>query len=494
MSRGRRLGVLACALLVVLAGCGAQEVTRSPTATATPDQSTTTEQPSAGPTDAQGGDTDAEIRYRGEGLSFAAAPVFDRVESLLGVTAEPPTEVSVENASTWFGTNVTERRAPTGTSRFGALVGVETAGSYSDLRGTPNGATSPFGGVTLYPGNGSPAALEVVLAHEFVHVVQFQRNQVSAVRRNVGGTSTDARWTARSIVEGVAVWTETRYVETDGLDAPTGGERTATLYAEATPGTPFRHGQGAYRFGYDYVRNNSPGLDGVEGLYERPPTTSEQVLHGLAPGSEPPAELYVRTIAEGATWRGSATDTLGEAYARVVLENGVSVPASVEAAAGWGNDRLVTYRERPTANASFVWVTRWDTAADATEFRDAMNATFDAGGERTGDRWRLDGDVRATTARPDDATVVVTVGRPGLLDALAVSLDGSTVALTTNQSAANTTATADAAPAVTTSTTPPVTAETPPSPPAVRTTPRHQFAQTSLAPQTTTPERSYVDV
>jgi hypothetical protein len=476
MTRRRRLGVLACALLVVLAGCGAQEVDRPQTATATTEPTTTTERPTVETTDAPGDDADTGISYRGDSLPFAAAPVFERVESLLDVTADPPNEVSVKNASTWFGTNVTERPAPTGTGRFGALVGVETAGSYTDLRETPNGATSPFGGVSVYPGEGSSDAVEVVLAHEFVHVVQFQRNQVSAVRRNVGGTSTDARWTARSIVEGVAVWTETRYVETYGLDAPTGGERTTTLYTEATPGTPFRHGQGAYRFGYDYVRNQSSGLDRVEGLYERPPTTSEQVLHGLDPGSEPPAELYVRTIAEGNIWRGSTTDTLGEAYARVVLENGVSIPESVDAAAGWGNDRLVTYRERPTANASFVWVTRWDTAADASEFHDAMNASFDADGERTDGRWRLDGDVQATTVRPDDATVVVAVGEPGLLDALDVSLDRDTVVLTTNSSAR--------AAGVALSPHPTPTAV----PPAGHPT------QTSPAPQTTTIEPSYVHV
>ncbi|MFD1647160.1 hypothetical protein [Haloarchaeobius litoreus] len=490
MSRGRRLGVLACALLVVLAGCGAQEVSRPETAAATTAPATTTERPAA-TTDAPADDADTGIRYRGDSLSFAAAPVFDRVESLLGVSADPPAEVTVENASSWFRTNATDRPRPTGTGRFGALVGVETDGRDADLRGTPNGATSPFGGVSIYPGDGSSVALEVVLAHEFVHVVQFQRNQVSAVRRNVGGTSTDARWTSRSIVEGVAVWTETRYVETYGLDAPTGGERTTTLYSEATPGTPFRHGQGAYLFGYEYVRNKSSGLDRVEGLYERPPTTSEQVLHGLDPGSEPPVELYVRTIAEGNTWRGSTTDTLGEAYTRVVLENGVAVPTAADAAAGWGNDRLVTYRERPTANASFVWVTRWDTAADATEFRDAMNATFDADGQRTGDRWRLD-DVRATTVRPDDTTVVVAVGEDSLLDALDVSLDRETVVLTTNLSAANATATTDAAPAVATATTGPVTAGSPSSPPFVSTAPPPRFAQASPAPQTTTPEPSYV--
>ncbi|WP_256296300.1 hypothetical protein [Haloarchaeobius salinus] len=493
MRRGRRLGVLACTLLVLLAGCGAQEVDRPETATATAESPPTTERPTSQPTDAA--DTDStRIRYRGGSLSVPAAPVFDRVESLLDVTASPPDQVAVENASTWFGPNTTDRRQPTGTGRFGALVGVELDDSDADLRGTPNGATSPFGGVSVYPGDGSPAALEVVLAHEFVHVVQFQRNQVSAVRGNVGGTSTDARWTARSIVEGVAVWTETRYVETYGLEAPTGGERTTTLYTEATPGTPFRHGQAAYLFGYEYVRNQSTGLDAVDTLYESPPTTSEQVLHGLDPGSEPPATLSVRTIAEGATWRGSASDTLGEAYTRVVLENGVAVPEAVDAAAGWGNDRLVTYRDDPTANASFVWVTRWDTAADATEFRDAMNATFDADGERAGARWRLEGDVRAATDRPDDTTVVVTVGDASLLDALDVSLDRETVVLRTNQSAASATAAPDASPAVATTTTGSLTADTPAADPVVATTPRRQSAQTSPAPQTTTPEPSYVHV
>lgn len=486
MSRRRRLGVLACVLLVALAGCGAQEVSRPGTAGSATTPTATTNDAGTG-TDA----VDAGISYRGGSLPVAAGPVFDRVESLLGVTARSPDRVAVENATTWFGPNDSRRRTPTGTARFGALVGVDPTGQLGALRATPNGATSPFGGVSVYPGEGSPAELEVVLAHEFAHVVQFQRNQVSTVRRNTGGTSTDARWTARSVVEGVAVWTETRYVETYGVDAPTGGERVTRLYEQAEPGTPFRHGQAAYVFGYEYVRNHSADLRSVDQLYERPPTTSEQVLHGLAPGSEPPAVLYVRTIA-GAGWRGTASDTLGEAYARVVLENGVPVSRAASAAAGWGNDRLVTYRDRPTANASFVWVTRWDTPADAAAFRDAMNATFDATGTRSGDRWRLAGhDARATTLRPNATTVVVPVGDPGLLDALSVSLDRATVVLTTNRStSANAAATTDDAATAATPTIAPVTAESGPGSPFAPGAPRRRSAQSSLAPQTTTPGRS----
>ena len=116
MRRGRRLGVLACALLVVLAGCGAQEVSRPEAATTTTAPDETTDPPATGTTDTPAGD-DSRISYRGGSLPFAAAPVFDNVESLLGVTADPPADVSVENASSWFGTNTTDRPRPSGTGR-----------------------------------------------------------------------------------------------------------------------------------------------------------------------------------------------------------------------------------------------------------------------------------------------------------------------------------------------------------------------------------------
>lgn len=432
MRRSRRLGALACVLLVVLAGCGAQEV-GSPGSAEVGTETTT------GPTaDATDGSATADptIGYRGGDLAFAPEPVFDRAETLLGENATPPTEVTVENATTWFGGNVSERRPPSGTGRFGLLLGVEPERNHTDLRATPNGATDAFGGVRIYPGEGSAAALEVVLAHEFVHVVQFQRDRVSEVRQRVGSGTTDGRWTARSVVEGVAVWAETRYVERYDVDAPTGGERTATLYEQARPGTPFRYGQSAYLFGYDYVRNRTQGLDAVDEVYGAPPTTSEQVIHELPPGVEPAANLSVLPRG-GGEWRGTVKDTLGEAYTRVVLANGVPLAESRAAAAGWGNDRLVTYRDEPTANASYVWVTRWDTAADATEFAAAMNGTFDAAGDRrgNGDRWGLDGsDAMASLERPDETTVVVTVGETALHAALTVSLDGSTVVLATNES------------------------------------------------------------
>ncbi|WP_435348206.1 hypothetical protein [Haloarchaeobius sp. HRN-SO-5] len=432
---------VACVLLVLLAGCGAQEIDNSPSGAT---NATTHAEVAADETRSQPSTGEAEVPYRGGELSFTAGPVFKRVEVLLGVDAQLPTHVQVLNETEWFGDDDgdTARRVATPAGRFGRLLGVSGRPNRSVLRSMSNGATGPLGTVAVYPANESPATLEVLLAHEFVHVVQFQRGDVSTVRGRVGEQwTTDGSWTARSVIEGVAVWTETRYVGSYDVATDTGGERTASLYRRLEPGSPARHGQSAYLYGYRYVSAQTTSLARVDAVYEDPPTTSEQVLHGLDPGSEPPVDLWVRTR-DGNSWRGRQSDRLGEAYTRVVLENGVPVERAERAAAGWGSDWLLTYREDPTADASFVWVTRWDTDADADEFAAAMNRTFDAAGRRVAGRWVLDATrgpgespARGAIVRPDDRTVVVTVGDADLLDVLSVSSDGETVVLRTTTNA-----------------------------------------------------------
>ena len=53
-----------------------------------------------------------------------------------------------------------------------------------------------------------------------------------------------------------------------------------------------------------------------------------------------------------------------------------------EPSAGWGNDRLYPYQQGSGSSAEYgyVWVTEWDSEADAREFRRAYRAILDAQG------------------------------------------------------------------------------------------------------------------
>jgi hypothetical protein len=160
------------------------------------------------------------------------------------------------------------------------------------------------------------------------------------------------------------------------------------------------------------------GWPGVNGLYTKPPASTEQVLHPdkYTAGDAPipvtfPADLATRL---GSGWKVAMQDTLGEFQLGVWLKSAGKVPqASASAAAqGWGGDRvaLVTSGDR----AGAVIDTRWDSPADAKEFAAAAQTTLDAlGGHHAS--IAIDGTDRVTLfIATDDATISALAGALGL--------------------------------------------------------------------------------
>jgi hypothetical protein len=318
---------------------------------------TTTEQTTAAPTDTpQPTSVDPDrVSVEGATLPYDANEVWERVAGLLETDASGPGTVVVQNISA--------ERTPE-RSRFQRLLGVAAAPQYRIA-----GLTRPPGNQVLLSAAARNAStgLEVTLAHEYVHVAQLRERALERVWSAVGGTR-DGRTTYQSVIEGAAVYVAQRYADRYVTET----RPSIEARYENTTGLE-RFATAPYYYGLRYVADRFDDPSRLGQLYENPPRTTEELLHGLAPGSEPVAALSVDPDTDRQT---RVEPRLGELYVRTVLNTALNESTAAEAAAGWGNDRLVRFGR--TASADYAWVLRWDNASDATEFQRAAGAYVDA--------------------------------------------------------------------------------------------------------------------
>lgn len=412
MTRGT---ALALAILLVTAGCLAPA---------------TNDPPPASPEERLGED----ISVQGVSPGVAPESVFLGVRTVLGTDAGAPGNVyvfpSVPGASDGGdnGSSVSIGLRPP----FWNAMGVEPdPDGIENVSAMENGLTTGLGQVVIFLGDNETTVVEYVLAHEFVHYVQFAELHDEAVRADVDVATTDGRFVYGSVMEGAAVYATDAYVrrfmDTD--------RRNSDLYpriaAQLAPGSADRYRNSRYVLGNRYVAGRIDDPAALPSVYEDPPRTAEQVIHGYAPGVEPPRDLSV-TVAEGTNDTEDATggpgeyvlqgrDRMGEAWLRTALRNGVDRSAARQAAAGWGNDSLLTFRSEGGEDA-YAWVIRFDDAENRSEFTSVFRDYLDARGDREGGRWSVDGWTFGVRSVGADATAVL-VGPEGF--AANASVEGS---------------------------------------------------------------------
>lgn len=217
------------------------------------------------------------------------------------------------------------------------------------------------GVIVLRPSpNTSSEEIEAVLAHEFAHAYQDNgEHSVDNVSHVVP---------RRSVTEGTAELAAWLYAE----QYMTGYDREDVLMTRYSEAQTYRRvGLMPYVHGSRYARNVSEDGAVFEAMYDDPPTTAEQVLHGLPPGSEPPRQLAVSADVDG-SWSWERSNRWGEAPLRYALSIGLTREQARSAATGWGNDRRMRFA---SGNATaWAWVIRWDDVAEANEFRNAIGA------------------------------------------------------------------------------------------------------------------------
>jgi hypothetical protein len=398
---------VALAALVLLAGCTAPTVQ----APATTESALETRTPTTGP----------------DALPVDERRVFDRVADLVASNVSRPSVRTVpasDVAVSYF-----DRLDPF----YRLLLGSEGRGQGSD---TPLAYYNPGTNrvtVVLHdgvPANGTDeAGLAVVLAHEYAHAVQSNDPRFRSALDGPQGTSTDARLVYRALVEGGAVFVSDEYA----------GEYRSSVNATGDMAREYRNGsattryaRGPYWLGGRYVDRRLRSAANLIGVYRNPPNTTEQVIHNYTPEAEPPADLRVTVDGTDDVAAGS-TDTAGEMVVRSLLGARLSESWAADAAAGWGNDRVVTllnFGANESDQRNFVWALRWDDERNATEFAAALGDYLTARGDRLGDRqWRAAGE-RFRIDRASGRTVVVVVGGPETVRSVRATADDGNVSVT----------------------------------------------------------------
>lgn len=384
-------------------------------------------------------DPDSSLRVLAESL-------LPEVETLAGLPARRPLALAVrtrEELETFLTAELGRQLPPekaTALTRTYARLGLVPADLELDellrslLLEQVVGYYDP-GRDTLFVMEGlDPALVEPVLAHEIVHALQDQYEDLDSLM-TANLEHNDRATAAQSALEGHATlamleWQLGRLtggvVDLEALPSLSSLPEDALLDAAglempALTSAPRLIRESLifpYLGGLEFVRARYRAADGsrVAPLGHDMPVSTEQILHperafgeqrdqpvGLEFSSAPPAD-----------WTIVHSDGLGELETRIWLREHLGDrERAVSGAAGWDGD---VYRllDGPSGEV-LVWVSAWDSEADAAEFaraaREAQEARYMEQSDRTTDI------VRSMRA---GVPLVVLVDRPSALDAARV--------------------------------------------------------------------------
>ncbi len=200
------------------------------------------------------------------------------------------------------------------------------------------------------------------LAHEITHILQsrFKQPKITTFDQSQA-------WTA--LIEGDADFTADTYIKTSGPFA------TAYAYAPI-PNSLDRITGFPYSYGSSFIEAlyNKGGWSLVDSAYSRPPRSSKEILHPDAYLAENSFIKVAALTPRTGVWNTSWTNTEGEYFIRIMLENGVPADIAETAATGWNGDNLTLFSRNNTYLVT--WRISWETEADASEFYQAYQATL----------------------------------------------------------------------------------------------------------------------
>lgn len=255
-------------------------------------------------------------------------------------------------------------------------------------------------------------ALEATLLHELVHALQDQHyglarilewrddatDELSALSALAEGDATSAMLDAMLAETGQVA----HELPTDLMEAQmrlmTGSSHDST----AVPGILKRSLISPYVDGLRFVNEvrRQRGWAGIDEVWQRPPATTEQLLHldkydsaeAAEPVGVPPGPNVGAT---GAPWPVLLHDVWGEQSLRLLFEEWMPARSAAASATGWAGDRIVLFGAEE--RRALVWRVVADDEASA----ERMHVAFLRGVFRRG--WsaqpRPDEDVSAQTAR-----------------------------------------------------------------------------------------------
>ena len=230
------------------------------------------------------------------------------------------------------------------------------------------------------------------LAHEYVHALQDQEFDLDAIDESIGEENHDALLAFRALVEGDASIAGARYA----LASLSPEEMAELAASDDSAGGAFESAPRALRelllFPYDtglqYVLTliDRGSWSVVNEAYIRLPASTEQVMHPEKYRvGEAPLEVDLPDITSGLSpgWEEVRRNVTGEFFTGVLLEYGIDAPTARQAAAGWGGDAYVLYRNE-SGQGLMTMKFRWDTSEDLDEFWSAVVDFLVSGGLGSG--------------------------------------------------------------------------------------------------------------
>ncbi|MCB9564640.1 MAG: hypothetical protein H6708_30005 [Kofleriaceae bacterium] len=283
---------------------------------------------------------------------------------------------------------------------------------------------------------------DALMAHEIVHALQdqhFDLERYADVPENEG----DAQLARQAVVEGDGMVSMIELMlARQGLSAPWGMPDAVAMLTKSMEGGGGGDDQLSkaplvvrellmfpYARGLQFIAalRARGAWTKVDQVFAQPPESTEQILHPeLYLAHEHPQQITVGDLPSLAGWVAVDDNVLGEAGWSVLLrQHGVDVTRALDAAAGWGGDRVALYLDgdqTPTTAtpraAVAVALTSWDAEIDAMEFEEAAvqavehlapGVVVEDGKHRT--VW-LGLDARVSIVERDGARVVVVIGAP----------------------------------------------------------------------------------
>src|SRR5213079_682224 len=282
---------------------------------------------------------------------------------------------------------------------------------------------------------------EFLIAHELTHALQDQHYHLPTRPEPLLDGHGDRELARHALLEGDATLAGFAYVLGRQLDRRMIGVVEQQLHgspgelAKKYPDLPellraslaFQYDDGTTFVGQALAAG---GWAAVDRVHLDPPESTEQVLHPprYYAGRDRPIEVTLGGTdgLEASGFTRILEDTIGELGIRVLATHALPAERAAQVAEGWGGDRLRALRRG--ADLVLVWMTAWDSPADAGEFADALpGLVADARVERREervlvllgppglDRAALAGRVwsRTTAARPPGSAVQPEAVRPG---------------------------------------------------------------------------------
>ena len=218
---------------------------------------------------------------------------------------------------------------------------------------------------------------ESTSSHEYAHYLQDRHFDLETIF-GPPGENRDREFAVRALVEGEATYLEELYLaeyfnDVQAFGAAFGGV-LAAAEGESVPLALARETEFVYLDGSSFVRGLLESGTKADELFERPPATTEQVLHPRKYRANEEGEdvaSILGQIAFPARWAAGASNVLGELQLRTWLEDIGAGSEADSAAAGWGGDAywLLT---APGGEDALLARIHWDTQLDLEQFLNAV--------------------------------------------------------------------------------------------------------------------------